>query len=287
MNVICSICLDISCQLVHNFLGREKSFISCGIHFFNVQLLLEETARNEVDANLMKTTEQLKEANVKYETDITSRDAEIIKLKDEVRYLHVFDVINLKHTQLAKRPVIIQNVAGGEQPAAPTGTAPPPPPPPPPPPGGAAPPPPPPPPPPPGGPGVPPPPPPPPPGGGIPPPPPGKMLFVFMVTYSLHVHYMLEGDGQAQMLGLALMYCFNNFSYYGLHVLLVNLGPGMSFAFPTGPSVKDKKKYKLDVQTRRMNWNQVSIFFIYSIVELIVIERGINGLTTALCVGMY
>ena len=35
----------------------------------------------------------------------------------------------------------------------------------------------------------------------------------------------------------------------------------MSFAFPTGPSVKDKKKYKLDVQTRRMNWNQVSIYF--------------------------
>lgn len=58
------------------------------------------------------------------------------------------------------------------------------------------------------------------------------------------------------MLGLALMYCF-----FWLHVLLVNLGPGMSFAFPTGPSVKDKKKYKLDVQTRRMNWNQVSIYF--------------------------
>lgn len=35
----------------------------------------------------------------------------------------------------------------------------------------------------------------------------------------------------------------------------------MSFAFPTGPSMKDKKKYKLDVQTRRMNWNQVSIYF--------------------------
>ena len=32
--------------------------------------------------------------------------------------------------------------------------------------------------------------------------------------------------------------------------------PG-AFAMPLGPAVKEKKKYKLDVQMRRMNWNQV------------------------------
>ena len=57
-----------------------------------MQLALEETARNEVDATLMKTTEQLKEANMKYETDITERDSEIIKLKDEVRPLFTVHV---------------------------------------------------------------------------------------------------------------------------------------------------------------------------------------------------
>ena len=60
-------------------------------------MALEETARNEVDATLMKTTEQLKEANMKYETDITERDSEIIKLKDEVRPLFTVCVIVCVH----------------------------------------------------------------------------------------------------------------------------------------------------------------------------------------------
>lgn len=49
-----------------------------------LQLTQEETARNEVDAKLMRTTDELKEANAKYEIDITARDGEIVQLKDEV-----------------------------------------------------------------------------------------------------------------------------------------------------------------------------------------------------------
>ena len=47
-------------------------------------------------------------------------------------------------------------------------------------------------------------------------------------------------------------------------MLVINTGmagvppppPGM-FKPPQGPNLKEKKKYKLDVQMRRMNWNQV------------------------------
>ena len=33
--------------------------------------------------------------------------------------------------------------------------------------------------------------------------------------------------------------------------------PGMP-RIPTGPQLKEKKKYKVDIQMRRMNWNQVN-----------------------------
>ena len=33
--------------------------------------------------------------------------------------------------------------------------------------------------------------------------------------------------------------------------------PPGGFGAPRGPMMKEKKKYKLDVQMRRMNWNQV------------------------------
>ena len=33
--------------------------------------------------------------------------------------------------------------------------------------------------------------------------------------------------------------------------------PPGGFGAPRGPMFKEKKKYKLDVQMRRMNWNQV------------------------------
>lgn len=33
--------------------------------------------------------------------------------------------------------------------------------------------------------------------------------------------------------------------------------PPGGFGIPQGPVMKEKKKYKLDVQMRRMNWNQV------------------------------
>lgn len=50
-----------------------------------LQLSQEELARNELDARLMKTNEELKELQTKYETETAAKDSEILQLKDEVK----------------------------------------------------------------------------------------------------------------------------------------------------------------------------------------------------------
>ena len=62
---------------------------------------------------------------------------------------------------------------------------------------------------------------------------------------------------------LTLHYCMSDLLINVSHVLSSGL-PGAPPAPPfgmmnQGPNLKEKKKYKLDVQMRRMNWNQVRI----------------------------
>ena len=51
-----------------------------------VQLTQEESARNEIEAKLLATSNTLKEAQSAFDTERTQKDQELAQLKDEVCY---------------------------------------------------------------------------------------------------------------------------------------------------------------------------------------------------------
>ncbi len=52
-----------------------------------VQLTQEESARNEIEAKLLATSNTLKEAQSAFDTERTQKDQELAQLKDEVNNL--------------------------------------------------------------------------------------------------------------------------------------------------------------------------------------------------------
>ena len=73
---------------VYLYMCTELSYKSDLYIVLTLQLTNEESARNEVEAKLMSTSDTLKELQTTYETEKAQKDAEIAQLRDEVRNVH-------------------------------------------------------------------------------------------------------------------------------------------------------------------------------------------------------